>query len=304
MNAHEERLVRAAYTAKTITVYRAYSPAIADAAARAGRFVAPFSRQRMTWIKPSFGWMMYRCGWGRKPGQERILAIEISRDGFEWALAHPCLSHFSPGTYDSPQAWEAAKASSSVRVQWDPDRSLVHGRPACKGEDKTSANYLFLGPKRGHPRRSNYADDFLTPAAEGQHPARQGARRPVYVTAEPWPGIPVRCGNRRNRAADLADGTWPNLIGKFHPHDYRHSHATWLDTADVSKVIQMDRRGHTMQGMDRVYMHVTLQMRQRFCDILEELWRDAVAQRYKIDAHSHIALLDRILRTHTGHQSL
>lgn len=170
------------------------------------------------------------------------------------------------------------------------------GRPVCKGEDQTPAGYLFLGPKGGHPRRSNYADDFLTPAAEGLHPARNGTRRPVYVTAEPWPGIPIRLGNRRNKAADLADGTWPSLVGKFKPHDYRHSHATWLDVAGVSKVIQMDRRGHAMQGMDRVYMHVTPEMRQRLCDVLEGLWQDAVAKRYKASAHSHVALLERQLR--------
>ena len=52
-------LVRAAYTAETITVYQAYGPQIADPAVRAGTFVPPFSRDRMTWIKPSFGWMMH-----------------------------------------------------------------------------------------------------------------------------------------------------------------------------------------------------------------------------------------------------
>ena len=40
----------------------------------------------MTWIKPSFLWMMYRCGWGLKEGQETVLAVEITREGFEWAL--------------------------------------------------------------------------------------------------------------------------------------------------------------------------------------------------------------------------
>jgi hypothetical protein len=58
-----ERLIRAAYTADTITVYQAYSPEIAEPAAAAGTFVSPFSRDRMTWIKPSFGWMMYLSGW-------------------------------------------------------------------------------------------------------------------------------------------------------------------------------------------------------------------------------------------------
>lgn len=173
-------------------------------------------------------------------------------------------------------------------------------QPSCKGDDPTPPAYLFLGPKGGHPRRSNYADDFLTPAAEGLHPVRNGERRAVYVAAEPWPGIPIRRGNRRNKAADLADGAWPNLVGKFTPHDYRRSHATWLDVAGVSKVIQMDRRGHAMQGMDRVYLHVTLEMGERLCDVLEGLWQDALAERYKIDIHSAVPLLDRLLRLHEG----
>src|SRR5215831_13463338 len=74
------------YDDRTITVYQAYSPAIAAPAVAAGRFVPPFSRDRMTWIKPSFLWMMYRSGWATKVGQERVLAITIDREGFEWAL--------------------------------------------------------------------------------------------------------------------------------------------------------------------------------------------------------------------------
>jgi Domain of unknown function (DUF4291) len=121
---HSSRLVRAAYTRGTITVYQAYGPQIADAAARAGTFVSPFSQERMTWIKPSFGWMMHRSGWASKPGQECVLAIEIGRAGFEWALAHSCLSRYSPAAHASPEAWAALKDSSPVRIQWDPDRVL------------------------------------------------------------------------------------------------------------------------------------------------------------------------------------
>jgi hypothetical protein len=130
MTDSDTRLVRAAYTEQMITVYQAYSPQIADAAVGAGTFVAPFSRDRMTWIKPSFGWMMHRSGWAGKPGQERVLAIEVMRAGFEWALAHACLSHYEPGTDDSPQAWAAMRDASPVRVQWDPDRSLKGERLA------------------------------------------------------------------------------------------------------------------------------------------------------------------------------
>jgi hypothetical protein len=118
------RQVRAAQTATSLTVYQAYAPHIARPALEAGRFVPPFKRDRMTWIKPSFLWMAYRCGWATKPDQEVVLAIEITREGFEWALAHASLSHFESGTYPDHDAWVAAKAASPVRIQWDPERDL------------------------------------------------------------------------------------------------------------------------------------------------------------------------------------
>jgi hypothetical protein len=87
-------------------------------------FVAPFSRSRATWIKPSFLWMAYRCGWAAKAGQERVLAIEISREGFEWALEHSCLTHYDPAVYPDAAAWHRRLSMTCVRVQWDPERDL------------------------------------------------------------------------------------------------------------------------------------------------------------------------------------
>jgi hypothetical protein len=121
------REVRARYSAESITVYQAYPPEIAEPAVAAGRFVPPFKRDRMTWIKPSFLWMMYRCGWATKPGQERVLAVEITRTGFEWALARACLSHFDPAQHRDHQAWSQQLKGSPVRVQWDPERSIRLG---------------------------------------------------------------------------------------------------------------------------------------------------------------------------------
>jgi len=118
------RQIRAAISATTVVVYQAYPREIAEPAIAAGRFVPPFKRERMTWIKPSFLWMAYRCGWATKPGQERVLAIEITRDGFEWALAHACLSHFEPEMYADHDAWAAALRTAPVRIQWDPERNL------------------------------------------------------------------------------------------------------------------------------------------------------------------------------------
>jgi hypothetical protein len=118
------RQIRALYTDETITVYQAYAPEIARPALAAGQFVPPFARDRMTWIKPSFLWMMYRSGWASKPGQEHVLAVEIARDGFEWALARACLSHFDRHLDDDHDAWSRRLKASPVRVQWDPERSL------------------------------------------------------------------------------------------------------------------------------------------------------------------------------------
>ena len=116
--------IRAIYQERTIRVYQAYGDEIADAALAKGTFVSPpFKMSRMTWIKPSFLWMMYRSGWGYKDrGQNRILAIDISRAGFEWALEHSCPSH--PGTSMSDGDWIKLKARSPVRIQWDPERDL------------------------------------------------------------------------------------------------------------------------------------------------------------------------------------
>ncbi|XCX51418.1 DUF4291 domain-containing protein [Streptomyces phytohabitans] len=124
MEASVHRQVRAGFDGESVVVYQAYPPAIADAALAAGTFVAPFKRERMTWIKPSFLWMMYRCGWAGKEGQERVLAVRIRRSGFEWALRHASLSHYDSAVHDDHGSWRAQKDASPVRVQWDPERSL------------------------------------------------------------------------------------------------------------------------------------------------------------------------------------
>ncbi|MET8075225.1 DUF4291 domain-containing protein [Streptomyces sp. NPDC005303] len=124
MQEPQPRGIRALHTESTITVYQAYAPEIGLPAAREGRFPAVWKRDRMTWIKPSFLWMMYRCGWGMKEGQETVLAVEISRDGFAWALRNACLSHYSPGLHADQADWKRRLRRSPARVQWDPERDL------------------------------------------------------------------------------------------------------------------------------------------------------------------------------------
>ncbi len=118
------RQIRADYNRDSMVVYQAYSRAIANAAVREGRFVPPFSLNRMTWIKPSFLWLMERSGWGRKSGQECILAVRITRTGWNKALRLGVLTSFDPQTHASPDAWRESFHQALVHVQWDPERSI------------------------------------------------------------------------------------------------------------------------------------------------------------------------------------
>lgn len=116
--------IRADYDRDTIVVYQAYPPPIADAALREGTFVAPFSFGRMTWIKPSLLWLMERSNWGRKFGQERILAVRMTRAGWDEALSRAVLTHPEPGVYRDADDWRRQFDRAAVHVQWDPERSL------------------------------------------------------------------------------------------------------------------------------------------------------------------------------------
>ena len=117
--------IRAEFNKETIVVYQAYSSQIARPAIAAKRFVAPFfSLHRMTWIKPSFLWLMERSNWGTKSGQEHILAIRITRAGWEEALSLGVLTHPEPNIYFNSDEWRIQFAKAFVHIQWDPERSL------------------------------------------------------------------------------------------------------------------------------------------------------------------------------------
>lgn len=120
--SESEFVVRAMYTDHSVRVYQAYRPEIALPALANHKFVPPFSMERMTWIKPSFNWMMYRCGHGSKPGQEVVLGIDITREGFEWALDNAVLSSFSEPVHGTYENWRHLLSTRPVRVQWDPER--------------------------------------------------------------------------------------------------------------------------------------------------------------------------------------
>lgn len=120
--------INAVYDDNTIRVYQAFNERIAVEAIKLGTFGKSFKRERMTWIKPSFLWMMYRAGWAEKENQEHILAIDITREGFEEILKNAVLSSYHKKSGFSYDEWKRKVAESDVRCQFDPDRD-IYGNP-------------------------------------------------------------------------------------------------------------------------------------------------------------------------------
>lgn len=112
--------IMAQYTDEYIIVYQSYRPAIGHFAVENQYFGGPFKLTRMTWIKPNFLWMMYRNGWGKKEGQEVVLAIYLKREAFDGYLKQAIHSSYKK-VYGSQEEWKLKVQHSDVRLQWDPD---------------------------------------------------------------------------------------------------------------------------------------------------------------------------------------
>lgn len=105
------QLFEAEYDSEGVYFYQAYCDEIANYAILHQTLGGnSFDTKRMTWIKPSFGWVLYRSGYGTKHNQNRILKIK--------------LSHKSIAEILSMCACKVGGGGSLGRVQWDPARDL------------------------------------------------------------------------------------------------------------------------------------------------------------------------------------
>lgn len=132
---HQIRALQEDDAAGAVTVYQAYNAEIASQAVARQRLDASarFRTTRMTWIKPSWGWMMYRAGYSYKdPNQARILALRMRREHFLELLKRGVLSHDALRSAAAADGALCSKgeevpkestAEEEVRIQWDPERS-------------------------------------------------------------------------------------------------------------------------------------------------------------------------------------
>jgi hypothetical protein len=122
MSAYHQ--IRALYDRDTITVYQAYNQHIAQLEVQQQKFVSPFSFQRMTWIKPSFLWLMERSHWATKSNQNHILAIRIQRDFWEYLLQQSIHTDPTLSAHKNGEHWFESFENAKVHIQWDPERNL------------------------------------------------------------------------------------------------------------------------------------------------------------------------------------
>jgi hypothetical protein len=171
-----------------------------------------------------------------------------------------------------------------------------NGRCTCaeKGRDCGGAGWIFLGPERGHFRRSNYGCRYWHPACDGVHPERKvGSRytpaRPVLVDATEWPGTPLQAwpmaepgqpftppsGRGRHPIPDgMPRASWLPIKKGLVPHGLRHGHNTWLEEDGIAPILQTERMGHRVPGMPGRYTHVSDAMRTELVEALEDRWRE------------------------------
>ena len=124
MEREYERRLIGCFDERGIYVYQAFSPDTVKNAVALGTFGKGFGMDRMTWIKPSFGWMLHRSGYGTKSRQEAIARIHLKHEGFLTILQHATPSYYDHSLFASQGEWGLALKKSEVRYQWDPDRDL------------------------------------------------------------------------------------------------------------------------------------------------------------------------------------
>jgi hypothetical protein len=161
--------VLAQFDAESVVVYQAYRPEIAAFAVEYQRFGGEHWRDRMSWIKPGFLWMMYRSDWASKPDQERVLAIRLRRADFDLFLSEAVAASYSTSEMPSHEAWQDAVSRSDVRLQWDPD----HAPNGAKQERRA----VQLGLRRSALRR--YESSALLGIEDITRFVHEQARQPI-----------------------------------------------------------------------------------------------------------------------------
>ncbi len=266
------------------------------------------------------------------------LIITIAYTGTRWAEAiglereflHPSLINIEWQLHEINGAFHRLppKDDSYRSTNWEPQVPVdlppfldvllsnhVTNHPGqqcgCARNHGGSGQYVFLSPKGGHPRRSNYARRVFHPAADGRYQPESGKPgKLVIADTSCWPGRPLTAwapatpssGFTPPRGRGIAPippetplACWLPIRRGLTPHGLRHSHKTWMAEDGIREILQARRLGHDVPGMRGVYTHVSDAMRTELKQALQTRWEQSLRARAAIAPHSLVPLLDALL---------
>jgi hypothetical protein len=121
----------ATWDAESVVVWQAHGHRVADAVLARGSFDVPEWRtDRTSRFRVSLPSLLWRCSWGTRPGRERILAVRLSRSGFDEVLRRAVPADDDRAVYPTEASWRLAMRYATATVSWHPDRSL-EGEPTA-----------------------------------------------------------------------------------------------------------------------------------------------------------------------------
>lgn len=123
-----KKIIYANYDEAGVYMYQAFKPATVKIAAELGTFGKGFGFDRLTWIKPSFAWLLRRSKYGTKNRMKGIAKIKIAHSAFLEILEQSIETHWNQKLYSNEDNWQKAINNSDVIHQWDPERDLVGKR--------------------------------------------------------------------------------------------------------------------------------------------------------------------------------
>ena len=108
------RLIYADYDEEGVFVYQAFKPKIVAHAVQLGTFGKGFGLDRITWIKPSFYWVLRRTKYGTKNRMKAIARIKITHRAFLEILNQSIETHWDEQRFASEFEWQSALSQSDA----------------------------------------------------------------------------------------------------------------------------------------------------------------------------------------------
>lgn len=166
---------RGEFDVEGVYVYQAYKPEIADYAIEHQQFGGPaWKPTRMTWIKPSFAWMLYRSGYGLKPGQTRVLKIKLSHQAIASILNSCKLTHAGASV-----KVDKDEKIGKGQIQWDPERDpyCASGREPRKMSRTRAIQIGMAGPLSEYYVQNVLSIQDVTDLAHQIHAVHAASKR-------------------------------------------------------------------------------------------------------------------------------